>query len=399
MPRLAILNPNDQPLGKWRLLNHLRTCLEHKEFDSLRMTVAFAKTGPLARLATEIDRWLARKNTIEAVFGIDHQGTSKQALEFALEKFTTTWVLHVGPRATFHPKMYFFTGPRLARLFIGSHNLTVGGTEVNWESGVVIDIDRPQDERTLEQANDVWKSLVSSSAKLDKSNLVAYEAAGLLLDETKQQRRRSAPYVTRASRGGTTAAKFVVVPPSPLPSASVARAQRGSVGGARQQRPLALPLAAEALIIQIVPHDNGEVFLSKRAADQNPDFFGFPFSGRTTPKKPTNPAYPQREPDPIVNLIVYDSAGAVIVRLPRLALNTVYYESKSEIRITVPPEVVRAVPHYSILVMRQSPQGSNYDYDMEIFPPNNPQFDSYLLVCNQTLPSGGKAQPRRMGWL
>jgi hypothetical protein len=152
-------------------------------------------------------------------------------------------------------------------------------------------------------------------------------------------------------------------------------------------------------VIQIVPHDNGEVFLSKRAADQNPDFFGFPFSGRTTPKKLTNPAYPQREPDPIVNLIVYDSAGTVIVRLPRLALNTVYYESKSEIRITVPPEVVRAVPHYSILVMKQSPQGSNYDYDMEIFPPNNPQFGSYLLVCNQTLPSGGKVQPRRMGWI
>jgi PLD-like domain len=153
--------------------------------------VAFAKTGPLARLATEIDRWLDRKKTIEAVFGVDHQGTSKQALEFALKKFTTTWVLHVGPRATFHPKMYFFTGPRRARLFVGSHNLTVGGTEVNWESGVVIDIDRSQDEQILNQAIGIWKSLVGSSAKLDKTNLAAYEAAGLLLDETKQQRRRS----------------------------------------------------------------------------------------------------------------------------------------------------------------------------------------------------------------
>ena len=110
MVRLKILNPNDQPLGKWRLLHQLRACLTSDEFDSLQMTVAFAKTGPLARLATEIDGWLDRQKTIEAVFGIDHQGTSKQALEFALKKFTTTWVLHVGPRATFHPKMYLLHG-------------------------------------------------------------------------------------------------------------------------------------------------------------------------------------------------------------------------------------------------------------------------------------------------
>jgi HKD family nuclease len=399
MARFEILNPNDQPLGKWRLLHQLRACLASKEFDSLRMTVAFAKTGPLARLATEIDEWLDRKNTIEAVFGIDHQGTSKQALEFALEKFTTTWVLHVGPRATFHPKMYFFMGPDRARLFVGSHNLTVGGTEVNWESGVVIDMDRSQDKKILEQAVGIWESLVGSGAKLDKANLAAYEAAGLLLDETKQQKRGSGRHGPGGSRGAGTVAKFVIVPPSPLPSAGVVKRRRRRVGAVRKQQPTALPLAAEALVIQIVPHDNGEVFRSKRAADQNPAFFGFPFTGRTTPKKPSNPAYPQREPDPIVNLVAYDTAGTPSVHLPRLSLNTVYYESKSEIRITVPPEVVRAVPEYSILVMRQSPFGSNYDYDMEIFPPGNAQFDSYLTVCNQTLPSGGKARPRKMGWL
>lgn len=399
MPRFEILNPNDQPLGKWRLLNQLRACLGSPDFDSLRMTIAFAKTGPLARLAEEIDHWFARKSTIEAVFGIDHQGTSKQALEFALERFTRTWVLHVGPRATFHPKMYFFTGPHRARLFIGSHNLTVGGTEVNWESGVVIDLDRPQDDGIVQQANDIWQSLVSPSAKLDKANLAAFEKAGLLFDETKQQRRRSTSGAAGSSGGGTPVSKFVVVPPSRLPSAAVLKTRRKTRRRMRQGQASRLPLVAEALVIQIVPHDNGEVFLSKRAADQNPNFFGFPFTGRTTPKKATNPAYPQREPDPIVNLIVYDSAGNVIVRLLRLALNTVYYDTKAEIRITVPPEVVRAVPHYSILVMGQSPQGSDYDYDMEIFPPNNPQFGSYFSVCNQILPSGGKAQPRRMGWL
>jgi hypothetical protein len=321
MVRLKILNPNDQPLGKWRLLHQLRACLASNEFDSLRMTVAFAKTGPLVRLATEIDRWLDGRKTIEAVFGIDHQGTSKEALEFALKKFTTTWVLHVGPRATFHPKMYLFMGPDRARLFVGSHNLTVGGTEVNWESGVVIDIDRSQDEKSLDQVIAIWKSLVRASAKLDKTNLSNYEAAGLLLDETKQQKRGSARH--GRVQGRSTVAKFVVVPPSALPTTGADKVQRRRVGLVRKRKTAALPLAAEALVIQIVPHGNGEVFLSKRAADQNPDFFGFPFTGRTTPKKPTNPAYPQREPDPVVNLMVYDSTGAVVVRLSWLALNTV----------------------------------------------------------------------------
>jgi hypothetical protein len=49
--------------------------------------------------------------------------------------------------------------------------------------------------------------------------------------------------------------------------------------------------------------------------------------------------------------------------------------------------------------MRQAPPDADYDYDFEIYPPDHPQFESYLAVCNQTMPSGGKEFPRRMGWL
>ena len=157
--------------------------------------------------------------------------------------------------------------------------------------------------------------------------------------------------------------------------------------------------AAKALVIQIVPHRNGEVFLSKIAINQNPSFFGYPFTGATTPKKPTNPSYPQREPDPVVNITVFDSLGEALTQLRRFALNTVYYRTKAEIRITVPPGVVRNTPAYSILVIRQAPDEANHDYDMEIFPPGSSAFEEYLGVCNQSLPSGGKNQARRMGWL
>ncbi len=168
--------------------------------------------------------------------------------------------------------------------------------------------------------------------------------------------------------------------------------------GAAQKRTPS-PVSTEALVIQIVPHHNGEVFLSKIAVDQNPNFFGFPFTGQTAPKKANNPSYPQREPNPIVDLKIYGDGAVPVVHLPRLALNTVFYKAKSEIRITVPPEVVRNTPALSILVMRQAPDDSEFDYEMEVFPPTNPQFNDYLAVCNQTMPSGGRANPRRMGWL
>jgi hypothetical protein len=198
-------------------------------------------------------------------------------------------------------------------------------------------------------------------------------------------------------------AKLIIKPPSPLPKGLFAikkakpQVAERSVGVPTKK--VAMNVSAEALVIQIVPHHNGEVFLSKIAVDQNPEFFGFPFTGKTIPKKPQNPSYPQREPDPVVDLKVHGKTSTPVVHHPNYALNTVFYEAKSEIRITVPPDVVKNTPEYSILVMRQGAEGAECDYEMDIFPPDNPQFNDYLDVCNQTMPSGGKPKPRKMGWL
>jgi hypothetical protein len=100
-----------------------------------------------------------------------------------------------------------------------------------------------------------------------------------------------------------------------------------------------------------------------------------------------------------VDLSVQSGGAIPLVHLSRFALNTVFYEPRAEIRITVPPEVVQNTPDFSILVIRQAPPHFNYDYDFEIYPPDHPQFESYLAVCNQTMPSGGKKSARRMGWL
>ena len=154
----------------------------------------------------------------------------------------------------------------------------------------------------------------------------------------------------------------------------------------------------ESLVLQIVPHHNGEVLLSKVAINQNPSFFGFPFTGRTTPKKAgKNAAYPQRDPDPVVNINVYDDKGTLALKKDKFALNTVFYEAKGEIRITISSDILKATDKFSILHLQSGDE--DVDYYMDIYNPGSSRYDYYLAVCDQTLPSGGAAQARKMGWL
>jgi hypothetical protein len=406
MPEICILNPNDQPTGKWRLINELRACLNSDDYESLLIAVAFAKTGPLLRLGAEIDAWLGKGNKIGCVFGVNHRNTSRQALEFALAKFSTARVLYHSDDFTYHPKMYLFLGKQKCKFFIGSHNLTVGGTETNWESGTVITIKLPEDNAMLAEAITAWESLAQISAEISPALITQFDGLGILSDETKPRRTKMEGGVVKDGDKPQLEMpprpKVIIKPPSPLPKGLfvVKKGEKPppKKTGVVPQKPK-VAVSAETLVIQIVPHHNGEVFLSKIAVNQNPKFFGFPFTGKTVPKKQENASYPQRDPDPIIDLKVFGKSSVPVVHLPHYALNTVFYEIKAEIRITVPPEVAKNTPDYSVLVMRQAPDGSECDYEMDIFPPDNPQFKNYLAVCNQTLPSGGKAIARRMGWL
>ncbi len=185
-----------------------------------------------------------------------------------------------------------------------------------------------------------------------------------------------------------------VAPPSPIP-ARVARAARPQP--LRPGSPTDKGLAAKALVIEISPHHNGEVFLSKIAVNQNPEFFGFPFTGHTVPKRARNPAYPQRVPDPAVQITIFGRRGVRRV-IDQFGLNTVYYATKSEIRITFSQEWLALVPPSSLMVMRLTDEPS-LDYELEIHPPGSERYDEYLAACNQTMPSGGARRARRMGWL
>ena len=135
MPRLSLLRPLDQPTSARRLLHDLEAALDDDRFTGFRLIVAYAKSGPLLHLHPRLTDWRRAGKTVEAVLGIDQRGTSMEALRLALDLFDRTYVTHQHA-ITFHPKLYLFTGPEHARAFVGSNNLTVGGTETNYEAAI-----------------------------------------------------------------------------------------------------------------------------------------------------------------------------------------------------------------------------------------------------------------------
>ena len=91
--------------------------------------------------------------------------------------------------------------------------------------------------------------------------------------------------------------------------------------------------------------------------------------------------------------------GNLLVQHNFFGLNTVYYARKSEIRITVPADVVAAVTAYSLMVMQKPVGADAVDYELDIYLPGSPGYVQYIARCNKVMPSGGKLQPRRFGWL
>jgi len=372
--------------------------------------VAFAKSGPLLRLQADIERWRGQRKTIEAIFGIDNIITSRQALEFALRHFNKTYISYAPGSTIFHPKFYLFSGDQHAMCFYGSHNLTVGGTETNFEGGVKIDFDMQRDQNEYGEVLACWDSMLPLACPitlpLDAKLMNELLRQGLIPDEAAMPPK---VVIVRPLGGAQPSppgmpgpfAPFRPMPPSAIPAGLISvsrRAKRTAIAARATRSTISPPVAVSGLVIQIVPHHNGEVFLSKQAVNQNPVFFGFPFTGKTKPKKSTNAAYPQRVPDPVVNISVYDKNDKQTLRKLGYGLNTVYYDTKAEIRVTFSPDILQHVPQHSIMVMSKDPNGQ-VDYNVEIFSPGSTSFKRYEAVCNQVLPSGGSSTPRKMGWI
>lgn len=405
MPEIKILKPTDQPLGNSRLLDEIKQNFANQEIKSFRFITAFAKLGPLTRLDSDIQKWKKSGKTIHGIFGIDQKGTSKEALEYAISNFDQSYVFHLPGKfsATFHPKIYLFEGDQKVIGYVGSNNLTVGGTETNFESYIRLIISLPGEQKIYNELLSSWNESIKYSLPLDTSLLTKLTKADLVqLESTMRKSNRGSSSGNNKPMQKIGFPKIITTPPSPIPKKFTVR-KKASKKTSVANQPVTFSLPATAFAIQVVPHHNGEVFLSKTAIDQNPSFFGWPFTGSTTPKKPSNPSYPQRLPDPVVNLILYDTSGKKTIEHLNFGLNTVYYKPKSEIRITVPQDIVQATSPYKngpypVMVIIESNTSQNLDYEIDIYLPGSNDYNNFVTACNQTMPSGGKPIARKFGW-
>ena len=428
------IRPIDQPTGVFRLIDWMEANFLSTEYDSFKCLVAFAKIKPFYKLHESIQKWNSRGNHSEAVIGIDHKGTSYQALQYVLANFDTVNILHAD-YSTFHPKLYIFLGREKATAYYGSSNFTSGGLETNFEGGVIIDFTLPGDQSELDNLlnsfNSVSSPAVSCLTPLTLTSLDEMKTRGLLLDESIKPKTARVSSTSSSGTGASTTpvifGSFTIKPARSIPKSimTTAAASAGivmapvKVSRSTRRRgsttttppaisptpsPIVMPVLTDGFVIQVIPHHNGEILLSKVAVDQNRPFFGFPFTGTTVPKKANNPTYPQRVPDPVVNINVFDRTGKLVNTELNYSLNTIYYEKKSEIRITITPSILSSLnvatitTDYPILVMRLSAI-EGCDYDLDFYEYGSPAYNSYLSICDQTLPSGGKPVARRMGWI
>lgn len=414
MPTVSLLHPTDPPAGQNRLLGELQDAIASGNYTHLRIASAWVRMGPLRRLAPVLEPWIKQQGgKVRAVFGVDKRATGQQALRYALETFKSVYITTLEPanprRVIFHPKFYLFHGRKSALLFIGSQNLTVGGTETNFEAGARIKIALPGDAALLDDAKAMWKALKTHLAtrRLTDEYLQSLISQGLLLDET--QPRPGAPDEGEDIEDGGDvdgSKKYGMVSPIflPKPASKVPSTKKGS--GKKQVTttpgaPEAIVVSpeddasAEAFAIELGKKGNGEFLLTRRILDEHPEFLGT-LNEDSTPKDTSidSPSYPEGRRR--LNIRVFDTLGTLIQQKSLDAL-FIHYERKGELRVTIGIEIENLFDQFAVMLMRRT--GVNpRTYAVEIHPPDSAAAKA-LMVGADKLPSGGAAQARHFVWL
>lgn len=146
-----------------QLGNRLVELLDSPDYHTLNIVVAFAKNSGVLRIKDALDKFRKRGGIVNVYVGVDLGGTSYEALMALLLHTNLLKVVHSEKGQTFHSKIYQFLGKDKGIIFIGSHNLTGGGLWTNFESSVMIPVDRSctDDLQLLKWMDDYFEQLSS----------------------------------------------------------------------------------------------------------------------------------------------------------------------------------------------------------------------------------------------
>lgn len=140
------------------LFEFAEAVLGDPEITRFVAVTAWVNHRGLSRLVPALQVFRTRPGapgSAEIIVGIDEGGATEQGLRLAAAEFDRSSVVFTIDDRTFHPKLYFGSGDRKARLLVGSNNLTPGGLFYNFEAALIVDLSidstGPADDRALAQ--------------------------------------------------------------------------------------------------------------------------------------------------------------------------------------------------------------------------------------------------------
>lgn len=237
-----------------QLGNRLIELLDSTDYHTLNIAVAFAKNSGVLRIKDSIERFRQRGGKVNVYVGVDLGGTSYEALTNLLAHTDSLSVVHSEKGQTFHPKIYHFVGKNKGLAVVGSHNLTAGGLWTNFESSVLIPLERPgaSEAKLLEGLEEYLKNLALLKESVMSINtqddIDALLNNGYVFKEVTEQVRRA----KAAKQNETRERLFGNGTPAKLPGVVMPEKQKTAAPAA--------PVApvAPVITIAIPPSDDGQ---------------------------------------------------------------------------------------------------------------------------------------------
>jgi HKD family nuclease len=133
------------------------------QYSSMTICVAWAKRSGIELVKPALEAFRDRGGTLTTILGISEGGATKQGLTLAHKLSSKAYVFHDRRGSTFHPKIYLFKGLKFSKLFVGSNNLTAGGTYYNYEAATITTIENSKidDSKLLSEVESYFSKLIS----------------------------------------------------------------------------------------------------------------------------------------------------------------------------------------------------------------------------------------------
>lgn len=181
--------------------------LGNGEWTALDVAVAWVRRSGTRHLIPAVRKFVQSGGIARFAVGIDIENTSVEGLTDLLSLSRIgdckTVVCHNEAAVTFHPKVYLFRNRTLARLIVGSNNLTQAGLYTNTEASLRIDV--PVGDRLIMEtltALDSWRDTSEGLAHvLDAAFLDELEDRGYVFREKDLARRRKSSKPRRGAPG------------------------------------------------------------------------------------------------------------------------------------------------------------------------------------------------------